>query len=72
VPSRHGSMRYATGSLWWNDAREGMVLRFDPDTGKIVSSLRVAPESADQLFHSSAITTGAGAVWVTVTPAFLP
>ncbi len=73
VPSRFGSMRYVGGSLWWNDAREGVVLRFDPETGKIVSSLRVAPESGRrQRFHSSAITTGAGAVWVTVTPAFLP
>ncbi len=73
VPSRVGSMRYAGDSLWWNDAREGVVLRFDPETGKLVSSLRVAPESGGrQRFHSSAITTGAGGVWVTVTPAFLP
>ncbi len=71
VPSRFGSMRYAGGSLWWNDSREGVLLRFDPDTGKIASSLRVAPESRQQRFHSSAIATGAGAIWVTVTPAFL-
>lgn len=73
VPSRLGSMRYSGGSLWWNDAYEGVVLRFDPETGKIVSSLRVAPESGGrQRYHSSAIATGAEAVWVTVTPAFLP
>ena len=72
VPSRYGSMRYSGGSLWWNDAREGVVLRFDPETGRIVSSLKVAPESRRQRFHSSAMTTGAGALWVTVTPAFLP
>jgi YVTN family beta-propeller protein len=73
VPSRFGSISYADRSLWWNDAREGMVLRFDPETGRIVSSLRVAPESSRRRrFHSSAITTGADAVWVTVTPAFLP
>ena len=73
VPGRYGSIVYGRRSLWWNDAREGVVLRFDPDTGKIVSSVRVAPESSGRRrFHSSAITTGAGAVWVTVTPAFLP
>jgi sugar lactone lactonase YvrE len=73
VPSRFGSITYAGDSLWWNDAREGVILRFDPETGKIVSSLRVAPESSRRRrFHSSAITDGAGAVWVTVTPAFLP
>jgi YVTN family beta-propeller protein len=73
VPSRFGSLTYAVDSLWWNDSREGVVLRFDPETGRIVSSLRVAPESSGRRrFHSSAITTGAEAVWVTVTPAFLP
>jgi streptogramin lyase len=72
VPSRVGSMRYAKGSLWWNDAREGVVLRFDPESGKILSSVRVAPESDRERFDSSSIATGAGAVWVTVTPAYLP
>lgn len=73
VPGRFGSIVYGRRSLWWNDAREGIVLRFDPDTGKIVSSVRVAPESSGRRrFHSSAIATGAGAVWVTVTPAFVP
>jgi hypothetical protein len=73
VPTRYGSVRYAGTSLWWNDAREGVVLRFDPDDGKILSSLRVAPESRrGHRYHSSAMTAGAGAVWVTVTPAFLP
>ena len=72
VPSRVGSMRYAKGSLWWNDAHEGVVLRFDPESGKIVSSVRVAPESDRERFNSSSIATGAGAVWVTVTPAYLP
>jgi YVTN family beta-propeller protein len=72
VPGRFGSTVYGRRSLWWNDAHEGVVLRFDPDTGKIVSSVRVAPEpSGRRRFHSSAIATGAGAVWVTVTPAFL-
>jgi DNA-binding beta-propeller fold protein YncE len=72
VPGRFGSTVYGGRSLWWNDAREGVVLRFDPDTGKIISSVRVAPESSGTpSFHSSAIATGAGAVWVTVTPAFI-
>ena len=72
VPGRIGSIVYSSRSLWWNDAREGVVLRFDPETGKIASSVRVAPESSGrQRFHSSAIATGAGAVWVTVTPAFV-
>ena len=73
VPTRTGSTRYAAGSIWWNDAYEGVVLRFDPDTGKILSSIRVAPESTGRSrFHSSAITTSADSVWATVTPAFLP
>jgi DNA-binding beta-propeller fold protein YncE len=73
VPGRYGSIVYGRRSLWWNDPREGVVLRFDPDTGKIVSSVRVAPESSGRRqLRSSAIATGAGAVWVTVTPAFLP
>jgi hypothetical protein len=64
-------VRYADRALWWNDAEEGVLLRFDPDTGKLVSSVRVAPESDRERFNSSAIATGAGDVWVTVTPAFL-
>ena len=73
VPSRYGSMGYAGGALWWNDIRQGVALRFDPDDGKILSALRVAPESMPgKRFHSSAMATGAGALWVTVTPAFLP
>ena len=72
VPGRFGTIVYGGRSLWWNDAREGVVLRFDPESGKIVSSVRVAPESSGRRqFHSSGIATGAGAVWVTVTPAFL-
>jgi DNA-binding beta-propeller fold protein YncE len=72
VPGRFGSIVYGGRSLWWNDAREGVVLRFDPESGKIVSSVRVAPESTGRRqFHSSGIATGAGAVWVTVTLAFI-
>jgi serine/threonine-protein kinase len=71
VPGRFGAVRYDQGSLWWNDAYEGVVLRFDPDSGKLVSSVRVAPESDRDQFHSSAIATGAGDIWVTVTRAFL-
>ena len=71
VPGRFGAVRYAGRALWWNDAEEGVLLRFDPDTGKLVSSVRVAPESDRERFNSSAIATGAGDVWVTVTPAFL-
>jgi serine/threonine protein kinase len=73
VPGRIGSIVYGGRSLWWNDAREGVVLRFDPETGKIMSSVRVAPESSRRKrFHSSSIATGTDAVWVTVTPAFVP
>ena len=72
VPGRFGSIVYGGRSLWWNDAREGVVLRFEPDTGKVVSSVRSHRSPAATRFHSSAIATGAGAVWVTVTPAFLP
>jgi len=71
VPGRFGSVRYGHHSVWWNDAREGVVLRFDPDSGKIMSSIRVAPGSGRDRFHSSSIATGAGAVWVTVTPEYL-
>ena len=71
VPGRFGAVRYSDRALWWNDAEEGVLLRFDPDTGKLVSSVRVAPESDRERFNSSAIATGAGDVWVTVTPAFL-
>jgi predicted Ser/Thr protein kinase len=71
VPGRFGAVRYADRALWWNDAEEGVLLRFDPDTGKLVSSVRVAPESDGERFNSSAIATGAGGIWVTVTPAFL-
>ena len=70
VPGRFGAMRYAFRSIWWNDAFQGAILRFDPDTGKLVSSTQVAPESEQGEFHSSAIATGAGALWVTVTPSF--
>jgi hypothetical protein len=73
VPGRPGSTRFAAGSVWWNDPLEGVVLRFDPDTGKILSSIRVAPESTRRSrFDSSAIATSADSVWATVTPAFLP
>ena len=71
VPGRFGAVRYTPRALWWNDAREGVVLRFDPETGKLVSSVRVVSESDRGALHSSAIATGAGDVWVTVTPAFL-
>jgi YVTN family beta-propeller protein len=71
VPGRFGQVRYARGSLWWNDPREGTLLRFDPKSGKILSTIRVAPEPGAERFSSSAIATGAGAVWVTVTPDFL-
>ena len=73
VPSRLGSTVYGGSSLWWNDAHEGVVLRFDPDSGRIVSSVRVAPESSrGRVFHSSAIATGAGDLWATVTAAIIP
>jgi DNA-binding beta-propeller fold protein YncE len=73
VPARNGSTVYGMRSVWWNDAFEGVVLRFDPDTGKIVSSVRVAPESSGgPTFHSSAMAIGAGDLWATVTPAFIP
>ncbi len=71
VPGRFGAMRYTRRAIWWNDAFEGVILRFDPGTGKLASSIRVVPESEQEHFHSSAIATGAGALWVTVTPSFL-
>ena len=61
------SQAIRTGDLVFVTAQTGR----DPDTGKLVSSVRVAPESDRERFNSSAIATGAGDVWVTVTPAFL-
>ena len=52
-------------------SRESSTVR--PRHRKILSSIRVAPESTRRSrFHSSTITTSADSVWATVTPAFLP
>jgi streptogramin lyase len=57
---------FGEGSVWWNSLRSGTVSRVDPQTGKIVSTIRLA--GGNLFVPSASIAAGAGAVWVTVSP----
>jgi YVTN family beta-propeller protein len=51
------AMTIGAGSLWMSDHEGGMVRRIDPDTGKIVGTVRLSD-------GPSAMVFGHGAVWV--------
>jgi sugar lactone lactonase YvrE len=64
---REGTFVVADGSLWWNDIGGGSVIRLDPATGRIVSTIRVTPPGQEGVgLVSTAIAAGAGRIWVTV------
>jgi streptogramin lyase/tRNA A-37 threonylcarbamoyl transferase component Bud32 len=67
VPERAGTFVVADGSLWWNDIGGGSVIRLDPTTGRILSTIRVTPPGQEGVgLVSTAIAAGAGRIWVTV------
>jgi streptogramin lyase len=55
------------GAVWWSGADAGTVWRVDPQTNKIVSTIRVTPTAGTLQVEPVMLSTGAGAVWVTVT-----
>ena len=64
---REGSFVLADGSLWWNDTGGGSVIRLDPTTGRILSTIRVTPQGQEGVgLTSTTIAAGAGRIWVTV------
>jgi tRNA A-37 threonylcarbamoyl transferase component Bud32/glutamine cyclotransferase len=63
-----GSVTFGDGAVWWNGADSGTVWRLEPRTGRIVSTIDIAPPwVAAGDFEPVGIAAGAGGVWVTVT-----
>jgi len=55
-------------AVWWNGADSGSISRVDPRTGRIVATIHLTPKVTSFAdFEPLGITTGAGAVWVTLT-----
>jgi streptogramin lyase len=59
------------GSLWWDGYTTGTVWRLDLRTAKVGSTIRLTPPGGSGIqstggFHPTAITFGAGSLWVTV------
>jgi len=55
------------GAVWWDGADNGHVWRIDPETGKIVSAVRVTPGlAATTDILPVSLAAGADGVWVTV------
>jgi serine/threonine-protein kinase len=73
VPSGHdsgesNSVAVGQGAVWWDGADPGTVWRVDPETNRVVSTIRVTPRLRGTVDIAPAmLATGAGSVWVTVT-----
>ena len=69
VPAEGGRFAAGFGSLWRNDVATGNVVRFDPESGKIVGAIQLSPHSGRSGlgFTPTAVAVGAGSVWITLT-----
>jgi Protein kinase domain/PQQ-like domain len=68
IPAEQGRFAVGFGSLWRHDVPSGNVIRFDPETGEVATTIRVSPEppSYGSGVAPTAVATGAGSVWITV------
>jgi len=67
IPAQEGNFTAGNGSLWWHDARNATVLRFNPTTGDLTRTIRVTPSAPTPYSRSlttRAISAGPGGVWV--------
>jgi streptogramin lyase len=70
LPAQNGHFATGYGSLWWADIPSGAVMRWAPETGRLSRTIRVTPTVPNpdgSGLTSTAIATGAGSIWVTVT-----
>ncbi len=61
------TLAVGSGSIWWSNGDLGRLLRVDPRTYKVVSSIRITPQPdswAD--FSPYAVAAAGDSVWVTV------
>jgi streptogramin lyase len=54
-------LAYGEGGLWVGHPDEGVVRRIDPDSGRVVRTIRIPTGVA---YGASTVATGGGAVWV--------
>jgi DNA-binding beta-propeller fold protein YncE len=61
------SLVVADDSIWWNNGDLGTLLRIDPRTYKVVSSIRITPQPDSWSdFSPYAVAGGGDSVWVSV------
>jgi hypothetical protein len=61
------TLAVANDSIWWSNGDLGMLLRIDPRTYKVVSSVRITPQpDAWSDFSPYAVAAGGDSVWVSV------
>ncbi len=67
-PAQDGRFAVGDGALWRFEGPSGDVLRFDPTTGYVSARVRVSPQPPGdgRGVLPTAVATGAGDVWVTV------
>ena len=68
IPAEEGRFAVGFGSLWRHDVPSGNVIRFDPATGEVATTIRISPEPPryGSGVAPTAVATGAGSVWITV------